>query len=852
MINKTFESSVQDVTLMAESVKEENIKDLIPFKTIFQQFYDTFHDYQLSQDVFTMLLGFETLTIEYLHFIEVQKKRYNIHGSDSSKLWPNGSEQLIRSERNSWRLIRILFEDRIKSLSDSLDNSEPMSIDSSHKQQSDKELIENFYDKNSAIREMQLVIDWLEQNEMDDMEEKGETEDKIEFYNNGPNYWENTLHNLKMLDNLMSSSGSDQDLLCSEMDPDAPSKTCKPLHILDKEDDTRLMKFIYKFLRCGRFEKGKEMASTLGHFWLIAALDGWILHHDPNMDEGFNDNEDFQEMEGNPNRDVWKLSCWMFCQRKDCTIHEKAIFGVLSGNLKVVIPVCPRWCDKLWAYFKCSVDVMAESELRQNLTSKPLTARASGDLALNKRTSVDLPDEYWNNLKSVSDIFREVEALSQNIAITLEEKCHQDIQKYIILKELDSALEVMNDWIKANEERDNILHPHMLKFFAHVVISFRSLGIQHSEKGEQLCNFILESYVYHLISNKELGLIALYVSYLLPQSQIYAYSKLLEGITDKEQQKLCLKLAKEAKLDIEEITRTAVESIRTKPSESVLKRTLNPKEYLTTELSSKITAEDVKKINALDWLFLFKPQYIEALLQGNSLMRTFVLCGKVDAGQEAFNKLPLDILDGVIKTWKRKTGSNELPPELDNATKEYLCFKAYFQAYESFESWLRFYHNSKPQRPEKPKSSRFTDKVAFEHLQAQYEAEFSQWKIALMQQAKITSDKIYNVFMFPGGGWMKDIKEVENSDDSTPRSHQLQLLRKQIIPQLTFILHSVLHSSNRLQDCLRLADTISSENDQLYEEFTKSQLQDLLRKFRETAIAALNEGTDEIGYGPAK
>lgn len=62
-------------------------------------------------------------------------------------------------------------------------------------------------------------------------------------------------------------------------------------------------------------------------------------------------------------------------------MYEKAIYGILSGNSRAIIPVCRSWSDYLWAYYKVLVDIWIEQEIR---------ARKIAD-----RTMENLPTDYW-------------------------------------------------------------------------------------------------------------------------------------------------------------------------------------------------------------------------------------------------------------------------------------------------------------------------------------------------------------------------------------------------------------------------------------------------------------------------
>lgn len=128
----------------------------------------------------------------------------------------------------------------------------------------------------------------------------------------------------------------------------------------------------------------------------------------------------------------------------------------------------------------------------------------------------------------------------------------------------------------------------------------------------------------------------------------------------------------------------------------------------------------------------------------------------------------------------------------------------------------------------------------------QHESEVENWLAMLKQQAQFASDKICNVLMFPDGGWMRDQAPDEPPDEQ--RAHQLALLRQYCIPHLVFVLQSILQSSSALREALQLADIVTSERFSLYQLFTREQLQDLLKKLRETSIQLLNDSTDPLGY----
>jgi len=143
----------------------------------------------------------------------------------------------LESERNTWRLIYCLYQNRISSanLSTRMDHDKDMSS----YYISEKDVIENLYKTESYIREYQLIIDWLEKNALD----QADRHPSIELFTDKTIAWENTIHQLHNR-NLGIAFNSSRPLV-SSLDPDAPIREGKPLHDLDREDDARLEKRMF-------------------------------------------------------------------------------------------------------------------------------------------------------------------------------------------------------------------------------------------------------------------------------------------------------------------------------------------------------------------------------------------------------------------------------------------------------------------------------------------------------------------------------------------------------------------------------------------------------------------------------
>lgn len=161
--------------------------------------------------------------------------------------------------------------------------------------------------------------------------------------------------------------------------------------------------------------------------------------------------------------------------------------------------------------------------------------------------------------------------------------------------------------------------------------------------------------------------------------------------------------------------------------------------------------------------------------------------------------------------------------------------------------------------------SNFSQQVAYEQAEQQHNGELDRWKHTLSLITKTACDRLYNVLLFPEGGWLVDsgledqdvdtsAKDTSSSrelrlDNQEPdRAQQMSVLRSIYIPQVTSLLQNILHSTENYKDSVRLADIIASEQHQLYKAFGSCELQRFLIKLQETSRELLDRNCDALGY----
>uniref|UniRef100_A0A8C9P7U5 Nuclear pore complex protein n=1 Tax=Spermophilus dauricus TaxID=99837 RepID=A0A8C9P7U5_SPEDA len=776
----------EDVNLSAVMLREDDPGEAASM-SMFSDFLQSFLKHS-STTVFDLVEEYENICDSQVNILSKIVSRatpgLQKFSKTASMLW------LLQQEMVTWRLLASLYRDRIQS---SLEDENMFAIAAINA--SEKTVVEALFQRDSLVRQSQLVVDWLESIAKDEI---GDFSDNIEFYAKSV-YWENTLHTLKQRQ-LASYMGSVRPLV-TELDPDAPIRQKMPLDDLDREDEVRLLKYLFTLIRAGMTEEAQRLCKRCGQAWRAATLEGWKLYHDPNVNGG----TELEPVEGNPYRRIWKISCWRMAEDELFNKYERAIYAALSGNLKQLLPVCDTWEDTVWAYFRVMVDSLVEQEIRTSVMTLDITE--------------ELPREYLEANWTLEKVFEELQATDKKRVLEENQEHYHIVQKFLILGDIDGLMDEFSKWL--SKSRSN-LPGHLLRFMTHLILFFRTLGLQTEEVSIE----ILKTYIQLLINEKHTNLIAFYTCHLPQDLAVAQYALFLEGVTEFEQRHHCLELAKEADLDVATITKTVVENIRKKDDGEFSHHDLAP------SLDTATTEEDRLKIDVIDWLVFDPAQRAEALKQGNAIMRKFLASKKHEAAKEVFVKIPQDSIAEIYNQW-------------EELIREHLCIRAYLEAHETFNEWFK-HMNSAPQKPTLIPQPTFTEKVAYEHKEKKYEMDYGIWKGHLDALTADVKEKMYNVLLFVDGGWMVDVRE--DAEEDHERTHQMVLLRKLREARRKGALQIGQDTSRMHGDPHESAAGVSSERHKLYLVFSKEELRKLLQKLRESSLMLLDQGLDPLGY----
>lgn len=544
----------------------------------------------------------------------------------------------------------------------------------------------------SNIREYQLIVDWLEScfNKPESVFVQ-HSSDKSQVG------WENSFFQLETNQKLPFGGGTD---IVNELDPDAPYRLNKPLHPLDEEDNIRLVKNIFYEIRQGKIDEAVTLCKYSGQTWRAAVLDGWRLYDDPNIRDE-NSRGDLPT-EGNSRRDLWKKCAWAMAEFPKYDEYTKAIAGVFCGHLNSLLALLKTYEDILWAYLKVQIDIRVEQEIRNCCMREYIT----------------MPDAYWKQKMTLEQIFDELSASSIPIVKSEASSRVASIQKYLILDNIDDLVKEMSGWVE--DQSNNKVTTQELRFFSHVLIFMKQLGkISDNHSADS----VVKCYVERLIEQGDPSLVAFYTAVLPAYMQNKMYSKFLEGVETSEDRSTALDEGMQAGLDVETITALTVENIRN----------FQPSDEEVPMFRQAISNLDQYKISSLEYLTFYNEQRAELLWQANAMIRKFLAENKVDCVRKAFEIVPADSYALVIDFY----GSMDKLPYKERCTiKEYLSYKIYLAAVDSFADWHRL-HVNKPKEPEATKTKvNFTEKMATQHKEQSYVADLNRWKMNMEEQTK--------------------------------------------------------------------------------------------------------------------
>jgi nuclear pore complex protein Nup107 len=349
--------------------------------------------------------------------------------------------------------------------------------------------------------------------------------------------------------------------LVTQLDPDAPTRQDRKLEAQDEYFERAIWLGCYEMLRRGASaEYIREWCRDRTEIWRAVSILGSPDTESEDQDNALNATQSA----------LWRRMCFKVARSGGSDKYERAVYGILSGDIQTVEPVCRSWDDHLFAHYNALLRSQFETWIHHHHPNRALTDvlqsfgifdavqfhgepeqagkrlvfKLQGHLALNDETkrpmkmlqgilvAKQFPSFIYNEGLAIS---KEANAESNSNLIPKLNRNpeHEDATKYISVGDHDS-----------------------LRVLVHMLIIFKSLGLKHDDAINLMAveNVIVAYISFLRLSGKE-ELIPLYSSQLSDDRLYATLSRELIDVMDREQRETQIKLMRELGIDVQKFVR---------------------------------------------------------------------------------------------------------------------------------------------------------------------------------------------------------------------------------------------------------------------------------------------------------
>ena len=290
-------------------------------------------------------------------------------------------------EKRTWDLFRRLLELQpfVPDATTSKKKKEQISaMGEIHRFTSEETIWDKFLIEDSVAKQRQIVVNWLE----DTAESSGQDIDiLVEQLEGGADRgkglwahgWLYTKEAIKAQKRLRSwpqtlnpnqpgisaslLNSDKTEALVTQLDPDAAARQS---HVLEKPDEyfeRAIWLACWEMLRRGRdWSHIREWCKDRVEGWRAVSLRGGLPAWDDMIDgmagqsdrmnpETGNGSKTVPNIQGNRSKALWRRMCFTVARNGGLDNYERAVYGLISGDLESVLKVCVSWDDHVYAHY---------------------------------------------------------------------------------------------------------------------------------------------------------------------------------------------------------------------------------------------------------------------------------------------------------------------------------------------------------------------------------------------------------------------------------------------------------------------------------------------------------------------
>ncbi|TGZ76887.1 nuclear pore protein 84/107 [Ascodesmis nigricans] len=579
---------------------------------------------------------------------EVSEERYHQIAAE---------ENYWRIEKQTWELFGNLLSGRLASSQDNLPELTPE--------------LRSRFSSNERIRqvlaltepqylELQVVIDWLRTNAPTPTEADVEagiqrggwiyTKEKIKSDKRKRG---GSGKQLAIFNNLSSAQSRS---IVKELDPDAPTRLDASLEKEDEEADETLMALVYSFIRKGDIKAAQTACEEAGQWWRAASLGGAMDAWDPKIDgetsdtmgdSMFDDDTAVNKVIGTRRRELWRRMCYALAQRTDVGEYERAVYGLLSGDIDSVVPVCRTWEDHLFAHLNSLIEGQYSTVLEgmERIPPEVLNFPHFDSVAFHTKGLSDSENESIMNriidtisaMKDVEDARFPLRVVQGSLVSSRFPKIVEELSSQILAFQ-DPDYEPDEEELEAKglDASDN----RLLRTAVHMLLVLKSMNAGFLDGHDlDIAEDVITGYIQFLGSTGRHDLVPLYAAKLTSDRAVKEVGSVLYGLHDVSIRSEILDLMYQHCLDVDgclmEAMNKAFELNKTSYNEIVEGRNL-----LQNGLSGEVYVEDADMINALEWLAMGGEALRDDIVrQACEVYKMFLITGRLASAKELHERV---------------------------------------------------------------------------------------------------------------------------------------------------------------------------------------------------------------------
>ncbi|KAE9376803.1 hypothetical protein N431DRAFT_401256 [Stipitochalara longipes BDJ] len=480
-------------------------------------------------------------------------------------------------EAHTWDLLNRLVSLRFSSSKGEADGRAISRARPIHQYSSEREIWDNFLETDELALERKTVLQWLK----DTADESGEDIDILvqDLQQNADrgdiiaHGWLHTKAAIKGKKRLHSSpqsldptlpslqrghfNASGTEPLITQLDPDATTRQKRKLEAQDEYFERAIWLGCYEMLRRGKnTEDIREWCMERTEVWRAVSMSGF-------PDEALTD--DHYATSGSSA--LWRRMCFALARKGGGDEYERAVYGILSGDIQSVEPVCRSWDDFVFIHYNALLKTQFDNYLQ---IARPQPGISSTTPSFGVFDAV----QFHGDPNSAGK--RLVETLKID-SRTIRETCHpmKMLQGVLIANEFSHFIYqqglALSKFANANgisslippnkskPEKEDItkyiaLDDHdSLRVLTHVLLVFMALGLDLGGimRETEVENVIVAYISFLRLAGKE-ELIPLYCSQLSGKRKYAILCRNLIDVTDHEQRITQIRLMRELGLDVQE------------------------------------------------------------------------------------------------------------------------------------------------------------------------------------------------------------------------------------------------------------------------------------------------------------